>query len=386
MNIDETDKIINKHYTLFDKQNQSYKEGNFSKCIDYCIKDIKLFNEFKEAYIMQERQMCINSFTGKFDRPFNPSLVVLPFFPAFVTLIKVYEKQGLYDKAIEVCNIAIEYGLHDNTKGDFIGRINKLEKKKTQVPKNTLAKELVKESTNKELVANVSSTLPDSIKSLPWYISISFGKSTSENFAKAMFLAKSSNYFLETQIEETEIYQAFFTADAQSYLKFVQLYELVGNWKSSFVIINGELVDRKIVGGLNYCYGDRCRSGRNDFCFGASFMTKNPFGCHRLQISAGNSPWWSFSILQGGNYIIDKTAIMTRAMEYGTAYRVCPCYNHEYVINTINNLPNSLSYKQYQNACNSNGNWGTNSINTQFNINGSSNVAGLITKLKKLFK
>lgn len=51
----------------------------------------------------------------------------------------------------------------------------------------------------------------------------------------------------------------------------------------------------EIVGGLNYCYGDFCRNGRLNFCFGASEYTENPFGCHRLQISATNNPWYSFS-------------------------------------------------------------------------------------------
>lgn len=193
-----------------------------------------------------------------------------------------------------------------------------------------------------------SRDIPEEIADWPWYISLSFGNSTSANFSKALFLAKAANYYLETETDGNKIYQAFYKSDPSEYLKFIQLYELVGNWKSAFVIINGSLVDRKIIGGLNYCYGDRCRSGRKDFCFGASYMTQNPFGCHRLQMSAANNPWWSFSHFDGVNYVIDKTAIRDRAKTFSKAYKLCPCYDEPYVNKVINELPSVLSKSEFQ--------------------------------------
>ena len=88
-----------------------------------------------------------------------------------------------------------------------------------------------------------------------WHVSISFGKSTSQNFSKALAMAKNAPQYIESTDEKgNPIYQATYGPD--EYLKFIALYELVSNWKSSFVFMNGEMVDRKIVGGLNYCYGD----------------------------------------------------------------------------------------------------------------------------------
>lgn len=188
---------------------------------------------------------------------------------------------------------------------------------------------------------------PDAIASWKWYVSISFSNSNSVNFQRAIFLARSADYFLESEYKDDIIYQAFYKSDPASYLKFIQLYELISGWKSAFVMINGELVDRKIIQGINYCYGDKCRSGRSDFCFGASFMTQNPFGCHRLQISAYNHPWWTFSRRVADGYQIDKAAILKHAQEYGTAYRLCPSYDQDYINRAILNLPDFLTQTKY---------------------------------------
>lgn len=180
-----------------------------------------------------------------------------------------------------------------------------------------------------------------------WEITVSFSKSSSKSFTTALFLAKQSPKFLESDYEDKHIYQATFSSEPTSYLNFIRLYELVSNWKSTAVMINGKLIDRKIIGGLNFCYGDKCRNGRKDFCYGASDATNNPFGCHRLQMSASNHPWYSFSNFDGRNYVIDKPAIINRAREYATAYRVCPDFNWDNIERVIYELPDKLSKKEY---------------------------------------
>lgn len=184
-----------------------------------------------------------------------------------------------------------------------------------------------------------------------WYVSISFGKSTSQNFDRALYLAKQAPKYSEQMYNGKMVYQATYGEAPNEFLAFVKLYELISNWKSTTVIINGEIIDRKIVGGLNYCYGDKCRSGNTKFCYGASYMTENPFGCHRLQISACNHPWWSFNQRIGNYYIIDKTAIKSRIDEYGSKYNICPCYNQEIIYNVLNNLPSKLTLKEYEKLC-----------------------------------
>lgn len=192
---------------------------------------------------------------------------------------------------------------------------------------------------------------PAVINNTNWEISVSFGKSSSSNFSRAIYLAKNANKYEEYDFDGQTVYQAYFNAQPKSYLKFIELYELISGWKSVKVMINGKFVDRKIVGGLNYCYGDKCRTGRSDFCYGASDMTKNPFGCHRLQMSACNTPWISFARFDGRNYIIDKSAIYQRANEYSQAYRLCPCFNWDKIVEAINNLPDILTKKQFEKIC-----------------------------------
>ncbi len=181
-----------------------------------------------------------------------------------------------------------------------------------------------------------------------WYISLSFGKSSSASFPQAVALAKMAPKYLENSVEDKIIYQAIYSSTPKDYLNFVKLYELVSNWKSCFVIINGEMVDRKIVGQLNYCYGDCCRSGNPEFCYGASYMTENPFGCHRLQISACNHPWYTFGTLHNDGYFyIDKKAIEERAASYASIYYRCPKFNWQRIKEAIDNLPVRINRQEY---------------------------------------
>lgn len=105
-------------------------------------------------------------------------------------------------------------------------------------------------------------------------------------------------------------------------------------------------MDRKIVGGLNYCYGDKCRSGNPNFCFGASYMTDNPFGCHRVQISAYNNPWWSFGGFDTkGIWHVDKEAMLKRITEYSEPYCLCPAFSLDRVVDGLKKLPDTINPK-----------------------------------------
>lgn len=229
----------------------------------------------------------------------------------------------------------------------FNNKIFNKHKKKSVVTRNE-TKNIVPVKVKNELSKINSDKLPKieqkstSIAPSNWYVTISFGKSTSSNFNKAVFLAKASDKYIKDIGEDGKpIYQANYTAS--HYLNFIQLYELIGNWKSCFVIMNGNIMDRKIIGGLNYCYGDKLRSGNKYFCFGASEMTANPFGCHRLQISSYNNPWWGFGKYNNlGQWIIDKQAIKERIKEKSLPYLQCPCFNLENCLKVANRLPDVI--------------------------------------------
>ena len=137
-----------------------------------------------------------------------------------------------------------------------------------------------------------------------WHISISFGKSTSENYAKAVVLAKNAPQYHEQIDNGVILHQAIYSCKPTDFIAYLMLYELVGSWKSTFVIVNGNLTDRKIIGKLNRCYGDKC-------------------------------------------------TMKERIDAYARIYNICPCFNYTQIIKTLNALPDSMSNFQYTNFCNS---------------------------------
>ncbi|MCI1903884.1 MAG: hypothetical protein LKJ03_07360 [Enterococcaceae bacterium] len=182
-----------------------------------------------------------------------------------------------------------------------------------------------------------------------WNISIGFGKSSSKNFEKALYLAKNSDRFVEdTDDSGNNIYQAFYFA--KHYLDFQRLFKLVGSWKSTFVFINGETIDNKSLGKINICFGDKLKFNDPNFCYGASEWTSNPFGCHRLMLTPSQTPWWSFgSFDKKGNWIIDKQAIKEKINYKSVLFRKCPSFNQNRALLALELLPDKISKKDSNN-------------------------------------
>lgn len=201
-----------------------------------------------------------------------------------------------------------------------------------------------------------------------WYIMVSFGKSSSSNYVKALALAKHATIYQEQEDNGNITHSAVYGKSKKEYLDFIQLYETVSSWKSTFVICNGEIIDRKIVGQLNYCYGDKCRSGKVDFCYGASMFTDNPFGCHRLQVSRFNNPWWSFYRNIKNEYILDKGAIIERVNSVAETYHYCPDFDLPNIMQVINDLPLIVKQKEYNLLLDENQNYGNTLIQRNNNM------------------
>lgn len=174
-----------------------------------------------------------------------------------------------------------------------------------------------------------------------WHISVAFSKSRSKNFDTALTLAKAAPLYNEYNINDKPIYQAFYSENPDDFKKYLKLYELVQNWKSSHVMINGVLIDRKPLGKINYCYGDKCRIGSSDFCFGASNFTENIFGCHRAMMHESNDPWYSFGNFNEKEqlYYINKEEIEKELRHRLDHYKYCPSLDIEFSVNQIKKLP-----------------------------------------------
>lgn len=323
----------------------------------------------------------------------------------------ILEREKKYILAANICKKAIKAINNPHfhaTPEEFIHRLNRLNDKiaKQKISKITVFK---KKTTNKPVKSSSKNIITSTqtkevstqnIKFPDWYVSISFGESKSPSFPQVLALAKLAPQYIENDVDNKILYQAVYSDRPKEYLQFIKLYELISKWKSCFVIINGNVMDRKIIGGLNYCYGDKCRSGNPDFCFGASEMTANPFGCHRLQISAYNNPWWSM-----GNFVtptiwrVDKQAILKRIETYSLPYIMCPSFSIKNIRAVVKSLPDEINLSKNRNWEKTyNGiqpknfyNAGTITINLAQNNTSEKSTSdkknvGFFSKLKSIFK
>lgn len=95
-------RIIKAYYK---KRNE--REDALEMCINYCKNDIDIVDKFLKEWDGEP-----------------------PRIPSFKRLAIIYEKQGKYQEAIEVCDKALKRGLEDNTKGGFESRKERLKKKR----------------------------------------------------------------------------------------------------------------------------------------------------------------------------------------------------------------------------------------------------------------
>lgn len=129
---------VNRHFTYINLQDFYYKfrsvdEKYIDKCIEYCTLDIETLSEMTGAYVSEEikRAKELASFTGTKNLQDEIEKIKERGFigniPAFKRLAIIYEKQGKYNEAIEICDKAIAYG---QSIQDFEDRKQKLQHKK----------------------------------------------------------------------------------------------------------------------------------------------------------------------------------------------------------------------------------------------------------------
>src|SRR5699024_1146582 len=100
------------------------KEDMLNKCIEACKKDIDLYPISKDAYIKNDINMLkqsrdiwdINSKDyNKYQKMIDDYTYDSPRIPSFQRLAIIYDRLGKFEKAIEVCELAMYYDLDDGT-------------------------------------------------------------------------------------------------------------------------------------------------------------------------------------------------------------------------------------------------------------------------------
>lgn len=121
--------IYNELITLYYKQRDA-KPDAIDKCIRYCKEDISFLEEFliADRKEHEDRQNSLKEINDELINKINGNYYP-PRIPSLARLIIIYENQGKISEAIEICEIGIKYGLKDGTKGGFVERRIRLEKK-----------------------------------------------------------------------------------------------------------------------------------------------------------------------------------------------------------------------------------------------------------------
>ncbi|MFX1538519.1 MAG: hypothetical protein ACFFDI_30375 [Promethearchaeota archaeon] len=117
--LDQLDKkttLVDRHFLLMNIVGATYKGRDDSEMRSLCKKIA---------------QMHIDEFP-KIKPALKRSLGILPHVPIFQQYATVLAEDQKYDEAIAVCEKAIKFGLSDGTKGDYKGRIERINKKKNK--------------------------------------------------------------------------------------------------------------------------------------------------------------------------------------------------------------------------------------------------------------
>lgn len=110
-------KLISELYSKAIEEENIY--NNFTQqVIEICLKDISIAQDLMNCCIKQAK---INNQNIEEN---------VPVYSSFITLAEIYEKQGKYQEAIDICNKSINMGYTRNEpKGHLQERIDKLNKK-----------------------------------------------------------------------------------------------------------------------------------------------------------------------------------------------------------------------------------------------------------------
>jgi len=106
--------LVDRHFLLMGIVNETYRLRSDPKMAEKCL---------------EVAQMHIDEFPAivpALKREFDGALPRVTTFQHYATLLT---ERGDFEKAIQVCEAAIGYGLEDGTKGGFEGRIDRIKKK-----------------------------------------------------------------------------------------------------------------------------------------------------------------------------------------------------------------------------------------------------------------
>lgn len=177
-------------------------------------------------------------------------------------------------------------------------------------------------------------------------VEISFGCSTSANYLKAVDICKKNPSYIESGEGKNLNHKILLPITEVELIS--NIYDLVGSWKSSQMLINGHTSTKK---DLTY-YGVGCFRNRQkaykpeQYCFGESDYEANIWGCKRLNmpIYECGGGWLDYGNFdKSGVWYFDKNKIKHEVELAIKENELCPVLNRVRIIETLEKIPDSIN-------------------------------------------
>jgi len=180
-------------------------------------------------------------------------------------------------------------------------------------------------------------------------VEIAFGKSASPNYVKAVEICEKLPTYEFTgegkQVRHTV------TLPVTEVDLITNLFDLVGSWKSSQMLIDGHAATKKDLtyGGLG-CYQERQKAYKpRQYCFGEKGRSVNIWGCKRLDmpITEYGDDWLGYGTFDNaGAWVFDKARIRHELEKGLKENGACPVLDKRRVLETLEKMPQKVNPKR----------------------------------------
>lgn len=179
-------------------------------------------------------------------------------------------------------------------------------------------------------------------------VEIAFGKSSSAQYPRAVEICRKVPSYTEV-IEGPALSHRIVLPITEVEL-LINVWELVGNWKSSRMLIDGQPASKSdlVYGGVG-CFRSRQRAFKPEqYCFGEKAHDANIWGCKRLgmPVPEWGGGWLDFGTMdRKGVWHFDKERIR-QELEAGLhEHRLCPVLDRTKALETLKKLPDTINPK-----------------------------------------
>jgi hypothetical protein len=182
-------------------------------------------------------------------------------------------------------------------------------------------------------------------------IEIVFGSSSSSNFDPALEVCGNIPTFAKKGDGKDALYSVILESTEVELA--ITIWELVGNWKSSKMSIDGQRITKSdlVYNGLG-CYRNRQKAFEpNQYCYGEREFEYNIWGCKRLNMPIHSWGGWldNGKFDSRGVWYFDKEKIKHELELAIHENKYCPILSREKVLETLEGIPDSIDPKTNEN-------------------------------------